>query len=553
MDGKLDGVFGPFEIAQENVVASEAIPAIRGVVDESTQGLKASALRLSTVSSTAFDTSIDVADYRFTTYKMTRLDLTSGRMAETILLITVDSLRVDRVGATTPSHRPDRRLTPTIDALAAEGLCCTNAFSTGPGTRQSFPGILSSTPPLAFGGYNRFSERRPALAERLRDVGYRTCAIHSNAQLSSEFGYDRGFDDFIDGKGTSEGIEADDEGRKSAPDESPMQSLRAAVGQRVFERPLVYRLLKRLEARLDGVTRPYTSATDTRKLALDWLRNRDGKAFLWVHFMDVHVPYYPPRRFRQEVGIDEIGDSKMVDLWLKLNTAPDSLTGADIGVLEKLYDATVRYVDYEVGMLLDGLASMGRRDPVVAFTSDHGDEFRDHGGLTHSPQLYDELIHVPLVLQLNGEPATIENPVSLLDVAPTLVEHFAGSTDGFWGRSIRPSTSDDRAVFSEVSQSPNDARDEIDVDARITSCRTDRWTYVRDDLRGREELYDRQSDPTEHRRVEDEHGAVRDRMADRIAEFRARVDETSPELIDRDMSASVETRLRDLGYLGGGR
>lgn len=486
-------------------------------------------------------------------YKVTRLESFTGKMVETILLITVDSLRADRVGATTPPHRPDRGLTPNIDSLAADGICCTDAFSTGPGTRQSFPGILSSTPPLAFGGYNRFSERRPALAERLRDAGYTTCGVHSNAQLSPEFGYDRGFDAYFDEKANNEEPLDEDADQESSSDDSAIEILRTEIGRHVYERPGIYRLLKRAEARIRGVTRPYTMATETRKKALDWTRKQDGKTFLWVHLMDVHVPYYPPHRFREEVGIGDVGDSGMIDLWLKLNTTPDAITNAELEVLEKLYDATVRYIDHEIGELLNGLKAMGRSDPVVAFTSDHGDEFKEHGGLTHSPQLYDELVHVPLVFSLDGNSATVNDPISLLDVAPTLVEHVGGSTEGFWGQNVLSVQPDDRAVFSDVSQYPDDARDEIDLDARITACRTKRWTYVKDDLRGREELYDRQSDPGQKRRVEDQHENVRERLAEKTSAFHERVRETSTDMFEREMSASAEGRLRNLGYLGDDR
>lgn len=117
-------------------------------------------------------------------------------MSDTVVLVTVDSLRADRVGVTTPPHRRERGLTPNLDAFGETGTTCTQAFATGPGTRLSFPGILTSTTPLAFGGYNRLSEERPSLAERLREAGYTTGGFHSNAQLSPEFGYDRGFDAF---------------------------------------------------------------------------------------------------------------------------------------------------------------------------------------------------------------------------------------------------------------------------------------------------------------------------------------------------------------------
>jgi arylsulfatase A-like enzyme len=458
-------------------------------------------------------------------------------MDKLVLLITVDSLRADRVDSAESDDTDPTGLTPRIDELAAGGVSCTDAFATGPGTRQSFPGILSSTPPLAHGGYNQFGPDRPAVAERFRSAGFTTGAVHSNAQLATEFGYDRGFDEFRD-LYSGGGSTADTGGSLS-------DDLRDRVGAVLSDYPQLYRGVKRIELRLQGINRPYATATHTRERANDWLSDQSGQVFLWVHFMDVHVPYYPPRQFRNEVGCGDVSDTDMGDLWLKLNANPEEITNEELATIEQLYDATVRYVDTEIGHLLEFARRETDGEVVVAFTSDHGDEFRDHGGLTHSPQLYQELVKVPLVFDLpdtSGE--LITSPVSLMDTAPTLLDVVNGDDEAMWGTPVTDSERD-RTVFSEVAHPPDGPNDRLAAETRVTACRTADWTVIQDNARDRIEAYDRTADPTEQTPLSE----FPTELSDRINTFRRRVDETSPELLEREMSDSVESRLEDLGYV----
>jgi len=474
-------------------------------------------------------------------------------MPETVVLVSVDSLRADRVGVTTPSHRQDRELTPNLDRFGREGTTCTNAFATGPGTRLSFPGILTSTTPLAYGGYNYLSEDRPSLAARIRDAGYITGAIHSNAQLSPEFGYDRGFDSFhgrlgnVTGTGPSDQEGGTDE---STGSRSLVGSVRDAVGDRLFEYPQLYQYVKDIDTLINGFNRPYATATETREAAISWLRQQDGDIFLWLHFMDPHVPYFPPERFQRAVGFEPLSELKIANLWYKLNGRPDTITTSERETLKKLYDATVRYFDHEFGKLLDGLSDMGRSDATVAVASDHGDEFHEHGNLTHSPQLYNELVHVPLLFNDVIDAEVIAEPVSLMDIPPTLTASVGGSCEGYWGRNLAVDPPDDsRLVFSEVSHAPDAPRQEIRFANRIISCRNGRYTYIDDHLRGRTELYDRHTDPDEQHPCGGDHSETRDTLAAEIDSHWERVVQTSPKLHERTMSDETEDRLRDLGYL----
>jgi arylsulfatase A-like enzyme len=175
-----------------------------------------------------------------------------------------------------------------------------------------------------------------------------------------------------------------------------------------------------------GITSSYSSDA-----AIDFfkpLASEDAAAapkFAWVHYLDPHHPYEsnPPATAQSPAHVR--------------------------------YFSEIQRVDQEVARLLDALASSGRlEDTVVIVTGDHGEEFRDHGGLRHGTTLYDELMRVPLVIATPnpaGRPAhrrRISTPVSLVDLAPTLVDLLGLSTPlEFDGRSLGPSLAEGAAVF----------------------------------------------------------------------------------------------------------
>jgi arylsulfatase A-like enzyme len=138
--------------------------------------------------------------------------------------------------------------------------------------------------------------------------------------------------------------------------------------------------------------------TDTNKLAKKFLRNVSQPFFMWLHYFNPHDPY---------------------------NKHPEHDFGS--GELDR-YDSEIASVDASIGMLMGELESAGVADKtIIIVTADHGEEFREHGGQFHTNKLYQELLHVPLIISnVPGvAPARVDEVVELVDVAPTLCEAFA--------------------------------------------------------------------------------------------------------------------------------
>ena len=171
------------------------------------------------------------------------------------------------------------------------------------------------------------------------------------------------------------------------------------------------------------------SATRTTDAAVSWLKARPKRPFfMLVHYFDPHVVYAPPAEYRRRFAAAEDRDNTD---WIfgtrqqivGYRQGQLRLDEATVKRAEKLYNGEVAYTDHEVGRLLDALAELGLAvSTVVVFTADHGEEFFDHGGFEHGHTLYDELLHVPLLIRYPErlKPRVVAGPVGLVDVAPTL-------------------------------------------------------------------------------------------------------------------------------------
>src|SRR5262245_7793877 len=302
-----------------------------------------------------------------------------------IVLIVVDTLRADHLGA----YGYDRGTTPHLDVLARQGTVFDAAWSAAPWTLPSVMSIMTSRYPSSHRVENdglKLGADTPTLAETLERSGYATAAFVSHVYVSSAFGFGRGFETFEDF-----GL--------SRPD---------------------YRLEAGMEPRADRVT----------DSALAWL-DRQGRrpVFLFVHYFDPHWPYDPPETFRPpgEAGyhgsLDAAYDSisRFLDPRQPL---PDDYRA----FLLARYDGEIRFVDEQIGRLLDRLSASERGPRAwVVVTADHGEEFKDHGSMGHGRRLYEEVVRVPLIIRRpgkNGAPgggARVSAPVSGIDLLPTLV------------------------------------------------------------------------------------------------------------------------------------
>jgi arylsulfatase A-like enzyme len=239
------------------------------------------------------------------------------------------------------------------------------------------------------------------LAEVLRRSGYSTAGFVSNVYVNSIFGFAQGFDVYDD--------EHDDYSRQVAK-------------------------IKR-------------RAEETTRRAFRWLEEEvEEPFFLFVHYNDPHWPYNPPAPFGAEFVSGYRGELTPADTTGVVQQQGEPVTGLsddDLAYIVGLYDGEIQYVDRHVGRLLKRIdAGDWERDLLVVFTSDHGEEFLDHGSTSHGYTLYEEQIQVPLIFRFEGhlKPRRIQTQVRLIDILPSILA--AAGIDGteliLQGQSLLP-------------------------------------------------------------------------------------------------------------------
>ncbi|MBY0275601.1 sulfatase-like hydrolase/transferase [Candidatus Binatia bacterium] len=310
-----------------------------------------------------------------------------------IVLVSIDSLRADHVGA----YGYPRDTSPTIDGLARDGVLFEQAFSSAPWTIPAHMSLLTGLPPELHRVESRASKLSPdavTLAEVLRDAGYTTAGIVSGPTVMGRYGFDQGFTSY---------------------DESMVEKRPARVANAVTSPGLVRLVDAFLTRWHDG--------------------GRAQPFFLFLHMWDVHYDYAPPDTYVRRFDPDYTGglDARDLEHNTRLNARMDA---RDLQHLVALYDGEIRYTDDHLAQVVARLRTLGvLDDTILVVTADHGDEFFEHGQKGHAKTLYDEVLHVPLVVRYPRRIAAgqrVAEQVRATDVAPTILG-LAGvaATPGF--------------------------------------------------------------------------------------------------------------------------
>jgi arylsulfatase A-like enzyme len=415
----------------------------------------------------------------------------TGDTLDNVVLVTVDSLRTDAISPYAPA-----RHTPELRAIADDAAVFEHAFANGNWTPFAFPGILASRPVFADSGRIGVEESR-TLAEVLSAAGHETAGFNAaNGFLTTHWGYDDGFDrfePFVSDVGSSL------HGRYLAAHPTVEAWVQLATSP-----------FRRLASRLRGEAddKPFHDASrglDVERRATEFIGDADGPFFLWVHYMDAHTPYTPAPRYVREVSGSRLGTHRMLLAHTKTGLGWE-VGDRTLSDLRTLYQSTVRQVDASIGRLRGALAEAGVADDTAfGVAGDHGEEFQEHGHLAHYPKLYDELCHVPLIVDVPGaDGRRVEGAVGLDAIPPTVCAAVGVDPDPSWaGRSLLRSVVDgddpsDEPVVSvtvrgeEVTSQPI-PRTLEDGDL-LVSARTAEWTYIANTATGAEELYHRPTD-----------------------------------------------------------
>lgn len=310
----------------------------------------------------------------------------SADPSQNVLLVIIDTLRADRLGCMGYS----RDMTPVLDSLAASGAIWTNAHSHSSWTLPSFASILTGLTPREHGA--GFADGRmygldpslPTLQRVLRSEGYETAAFFNVVFLNANFGFHAGFGHF------------------------DCMGVTGSTGTR--------------------------RADETVDAFLHWMEGHenDRPFFAVVHLYDPHIPYDPPPPFDTLFADPKIAslllDNVQLNIMNSVNREGRIIDPSTLRAMIDLYDGEIAFTDREIGRLLAFLRDQGISDnTLVVVTSDHGEEFLEHSGLEHGRTLYQEVIHVPLIMSGEGiDPGSIHTrPCGLVDLMPTVLTFLA--------------------------------------------------------------------------------------------------------------------------------
>jgi arylsulfatase A-like enzyme len=426
---------------------------------------------------------------------------TSGPGAPNLLVLLVDTLRADAVGAYGAAAP-----TPTLDALAARGLVFEQAVAAASWTLPSVASLLTGLHAVSHGavgsredawGGDFLPDALVTWPEAAAGAGITTVGVSSNPLVSRATNLAQGFETFV-------------------------------------------------ELPWDPKGRDWPSADEVHGAFLGWLaRNRGRRFAAWLHYMDVHDPYMPEPAHAPAAPPDArpaVARGRVNDIAKAVNSGRmPPLADAHVRHLRALYDAEVQEWDAALARLLDGLrAARVADDTIVVVTADHGEEFQEHGHLKHASHLYDEVLRVPLVLAGPGiRPGRVAEQVAGVDLAPTLLallrlpvpEGVAGA-DLLAARPAAPALSETRKAVGRDGRL-----------MRLVSLRHPDWKLIEEPDAGAVEIYDLRRDAAERKNIAgaSESAALRRELAHVLAA-------APPPPAHAGTDSEMAEKLRALGY-----
>ncbi len=425
-----------------------------------------------------------------------------GLAPPNVVLVSIDTLRADHLGA----YGYGRPTSPVIDGLASGGVLFEQAVANSPWTLPSHGSMHTGLFPRTHGlkGYDtRLADGTSTLATLLRDAGYSTLGLVNVPWLGRRHGFERGFDQYV-----------------------------------MFP--------------------PVTTGDRTRCLnrqidrAIRWLDEQNaGPFFVFLHNYDVHSTYDPSDeylgRFASPYDGKFCGETAELE---RVRAGQAEMSSSDLRHVIDRYDAGIRELDHDLERFFDYLEDRKlAQDTIVVLTSDHGEEFMEHGGILHGRTMYEEVLAVPLMLRGPGIPAgrRVSGLVQLTDILPTVAE-LAGvpAPEGVEGESLvgswsRGETIDSRRLAYAEADHRNDEDDILRM-VRLGSVK-----LIHNRMTRQSRLFDLGRDPQE---TEDLAAQDPETLRTLDAALRSYMDlELEPTADLPPLTDEQLERLRSLGYV----
>lgn len=434
----------------------------------------------------------------------------SSKNNPNIVLITIDALRADHLSC----YGYERETSPNIDKIAEQGILFKNVIAPSSWTAPSMVSLFTSTYPtnhevIHGAGYRKnitayvqevFSDKLTTLAEALKKQGYSTFGVSSNLHLSGKFGFDRGFDHF--------------------------ECLPWVDAQKVNE--AIYSLEDEVK--------------------------KSDKFFIWLHYFDPHSPYharfpwikqYAPQTPLSELEIF-IKPLFMLEEYIPLFHENQN----KLKNLVALYDSEINYVDSYLEEFIKRFKL--NKNSLIIITSDHGEEFLEHGSLEHAKNLYRETIHVPMIIKLptSDKKEIVNKHVTLVDIMPSILyilEHripdqtlgksfFKMETPLFWQERLVVDENETEYILSELN-----------TESILKTIITHKWKYIFNYKNNIDQLYSVTSDPYDHNNLANKNPKQCEQLKKELLDW-VSTSKRYPAKI-QEFSQEEEEKLKAMGYL----
>jgi len=411
-----------------------------------------------------------------------------------ILFLLVDTFRAAEAGI----YGYSRPTTPNLDRFAQNALVFDHAVSPAAWTLPSVASMMTGKYSLCMNAVDGIglSQRDTTLAEVLINNGVTTAGFSANPLIDAVHAFDQGFETF-------EHFPWADAGKVN----------------RHFEKWL------------------------DRAGGLQW--------FAYLHYIDPHDPYHAPEGFGRfhDPSYDGVFRSpgSLLELANAVNfdrEAPFDVDKKDLEYLQDCYDEEIHYWDAEFGRLLTLLEKKGLVDnTIIVVVADHGEAFAEHGKYKHGQQVYEEAVHVPLLLSIPGRKGRVSGTVETRLIAGTLLKLLEIKVPMRMQGDLLENHDDRAAVYTRYGIDPDDPRTRRALFALFDG----HWKYINDVGRNREELYDLSSDPGERVDRAAREDDVISRFHKALEDFRAHC----PDKRHRELAPDETTieELRALGYV----
>ncbi len=447
-----------------------------------------------------------------------------------VLLLSVDSVRADHLGAYGRRSQGARAesTTPVFDALVERGVVFENARSTTSWTLPSHMALLTGLPDPLHGvvdNRKRLAQGLPTAAQVFADAGYATGGFFSGPNLHPTFGFDRGFEEYVDCS-------------RVRVDPATFDATEEDVGA----------FLEVHNRSHQAVTSP-DLVESAGRYAAAVLRDGSRPLFCFVHWWDPHYDYLAPRDHVERFTSGDYtgrftGNHGQEKTWLAEER--------DAEHLRQLYDAEIRFTDDEIGRLLEVFEQQGALEhTIVVYASDHGEDFYEHGRWGHQRNLFETSVRIPLGIAGPGVPRGVRarGSAQLHDVLPTLAalcgielpEHVEG-------RDLAPLWTDPEDAGRPALMHLAVPMREIELTALVDG----ELKAILDHRAGRIDVYDLARDPGERRaRRPEELGERGEQLARALVPELERLDAVRaglPSAESAELDRALIEQLEAMGY-----